>query len=46
MKQRGNLPGNRRAMGALTRQSAIQPFEWSVRMNWDRVEGNWKQFAG
>jgi len=34
-------------MRALTRQTTPSPIsEGSVQVNWDRVEGNWKQFAG
>jgi uncharacterized protein YjbJ (UPF0337 family) len=31
---------------ALTRQTTYSPIRRSVHMNWDRVEGNWKQFTG
>jgi uncharacterized protein YjbJ (UPF0337 family) len=31
---------------ALTRRRHIHHFRRSAHMNWDRVEGNWKQFTG
>ena len=30
----------------MTRQTTFTNSEGSMHMNWDRVEGNWKQFTG
>jgi uncharacterized protein YjbJ (UPF0337 family) len=46
VKQRGNRAGNPGPAVALTRQKATRTFKTEHEMNWDRIEGNWKQFAG
>jgi uncharacterized protein YjbJ (UPF0337 family) len=43
-KQR-KTAGNRPPTGALT-DHGLSNLKGSSQMNWDRVEGNWKQFAG
>jgi len=37
-----NMIGNTPAAGALY----LYPHKWSEMMDWNRVEGNWKQFKG
>jgi uncharacterized protein YjbJ (UPF0337 family) len=43
-----NRPGNRPAGLALTPMMAADAMQYrkECAMNWDRVEGNWKQFSG